>query len=155
NPGKAYEELASRTFADLLQHDPESPYALALAADARRGRGQRSAAFRLYRQAIERGPSLRGLHAAVAGIYRAAGHADWAAVEEEKERRLPAPDCAREALACVFAAGKYRDVLTTAGASTDPARVYWRGRAYNAPAAPSPGPPGALAAPAPPPQRAA
>ncbi|PYQ49569.1 MAG: hypothetical protein DMF78_17840 [Acidobacteria bacterium] len=131
NLGKAYEELASRTFADLLQHDPESPYALALAADARRGRGQRSAAFRLYRQAIERGPSLRGLHAAVAGIYRAAGHADWAAVEEEKERRLPAPDCAREALACVFAAGKYRGVLTTAGASTDPARVYWRVRAYN------------------------
>ena len=82
NLGKAYEELASRTFADLLQHDSESPYALALAADARLGRGQRSAAFRLYRQAIERGPSLRGLHAAVAGIYRAAGHADWAAVED-------------------------------------------------------------------------
>jgi len=130
NLGKAYEELASRTFADLLQRDPESPYALALAAGARLERGQRSAAFRLYRQAIEGGPALRGLHEAVAAIYRAAGHPDWAEVEEEKERALPARDCARAALECAFAAGKYRDVVTTAASSKEPARVFWVVRAY-------------------------
>jgi predicted Zn-dependent protease len=130
NLGKAYEELASRTFGDLLQRDPESPYALALAADARLGRGQRSAAFRLYRQAIERGPSLRGLHTAVAGIYRAAGHPEWATVEEEKERALPAPDCARESLECAYRDRKYHDIVATAAASKDAARVYWLVRAY-------------------------
>ena len=41
NLGKTYEELASRTFADLLQRDPESAYTLALAADARSGQGAR------------------------------------------------------------------------------------------------------------------
>jgi predicted Zn-dependent protease len=130
NLGKAYEELASRTFAGLLERDPESSYTLALAADARVGQGQRSAAFRLYRQALERDPTLRGLHAAMAGIYRAAGHDDWAAVEEEKERRLPAPDCARNVLECAFRGGKHRDVVTAAAASKDPARVYWLVRAY-------------------------
>ena len=130
NLGKAYEELAGRTFADLLQRDPESPFALALAAGARLEQGQRSAAFRLYRQAIERGPTLRGLHDAVAAIYRAAGHPEWAAVEEEKERALPARDCARDALECAFAAAKYRDVVTAAAASTEPARIFWAVRAY-------------------------
>src|SRR5262249_55955014 len=100
--GKVYEELASRTFADLLQRAPESPYARPRAAAARAGQGQRSAAVGLYRQALERAPALRGLHEGLARAYRAAGRADWAAVEEEKERQLPAPDCAREALECAF-----------------------------------------------------
>ena len=130
NLGKAYEELASRTFGDLLHRDPESPYALALAADARLGRGQRSAAFRLYRQAIERGPSLRGLHAAVAAIYRAAGHPEWASIEEGKERAMPAPDCARESLECAYRDRKYHDIVAAAAASKDAARVYWLVRAY-------------------------
>jgi predicted Zn-dependent protease len=132
NLGQAYEALEAQALGDLVQRHPASAFALAAAAEARLRLRQRSAAFHLYRQAIERGPELRGLHAAVADIYRSEGHADWAAVEEERERALPGPDCAREPLACRFAEGKYLDV--TAAAKTAEAS-YWRARAYRALAA--------------------
>jgi tetratricopeptide (TPR) repeat protein len=53
-------------------------------------------AFQLYRQAAERAPAMRGLHAALARIYKETGHADWAAIEQERERRLGRPTAARE-----------------------------------------------------------
>jgi predicted Zn-dependent protease len=131
NLGKAYEELAGQAFAELLKQDPESAFALALVADVRRKQDQRTAAFHLYRLALERRPGFRGLHAALAGIYRAAGYSDWARVEEERERALPAPDCAGDALECTFAAGKHRDVAARAAKLTTPDAAYWRARAYN------------------------
>src|SRR5712691_8207062 len=131
NLGQTYEELAGRSFHDLLEQDPESPLTLALVAEVRLDEGQRVAAFQLYRQAAERAPTMRGLHAALARIYKETGHADWVAVEQEKERRLGAPDCNRETLACAFAAGKYRDGLTAAAQSKAVDAPYWRVRAYN------------------------
>jgi tetratricopeptide (TPR) repeat protein len=131
NLGKTYEVLAERAFDALLRRDPESAFALALVADARLKQDQRNAAFHLYRQAIERAPKLRGLHAAVAGIYRDTGHPDWAVLEEEKEKRLPRPDCARAAMECGFSAGKYRHVVTTASRLKSPEASYWLARAYN------------------------
>jgi predicted Zn-dependent protease len=95
--GKTYEELAGRAFRDLVDRDPESAYGLALVAEARLKQERRDAAFHLYRRAIERDPSLRGLRAAVASIYRSTGPPDWAAVERRRERRPPRPDCPREA----------------------------------------------------------
>jgi Flp pilus assembly protein TadD len=56
--------------------------------------------------AVERAPTMRGLHAALARIYKETGHADWAAIEQERERRLGAPDCTRASLACTFLAGE-------------------------------------------------
>jgi predicted Zn-dependent protease len=131
NLGKTYEELAGRAFEDLLKRDPESPFGLALVADARLAQDQRTAAFHLYRLALERRPGFRGLHAAVAGIYRATGHPEWARVEEEKERALPPPDCARDKLECAFAAGKHRDVAAAASRLKTPEAYYWLARAYN------------------------
>lgn len=131
NLGQTYEELAGRSFHDLLERDPESPLTLALVAEVRLDEGQRVAAFQLYRQAAERAPTMRGLHAALARIYKETGHADWAAVEQEKERRLGAPDCNRETLACAFAARKYRDVLAAVAPSKALDAPYWRVRAYN------------------------
>ena len=131
NLGKAYEEMAGQAFADLLRQDAESAFALALVADVRRKQEQRTAAFQLYRLALERRPGFRGLHAALAGIYRAAGYSDWARVEEERERALPAPDCARDALECAFAAGKHRDVAARAAKLKTPEAAYWGARAYN------------------------
>jgi predicted Zn-dependent protease len=129
--GNVYEELAGQAFDELLKRDPESPLGLALAADARMKQDKHNVAFHLYREAMARGATLRGLHAAVASIYRSAGHADWAAVEEEKEKRLPRPDCARETLECGFHAGKYHDVLAAASQSKAAEAHYWRVRAYN------------------------
>jgi predicted Zn-dependent protease len=130
NLGQTYEELAGQSFEDFLERDPESPFVLALVAAARLEEDRRSAAFHLFRRALERAPAMRGLHAALAGIYRATGHPDWAAVEDEKERRLAKPDCARQALECAFSAGKYRDVVTAAAASRTAEASYWRIRAY-------------------------
>src|SRR5256885_5308872 len=53
----------------------------------------RSSAFYLYRRALEKAPAMRGLHRAVAEIYRQTEHPDWANMEEEKEVSLPQPDC--------------------------------------------------------------
>jgi predicted Zn-dependent protease len=130
NLGQTYEDLAGRLFQDLLQRDPESPFVLALVADLRAKEENREAAFHLYRQAAGRAPGLRGAHAGLARIYRATGHPEWAAVEEEKERRLGKPDCARQALECAFAEGRYGDVVGAAAAAKTPEAAYWRIRAY-------------------------
>ncbi len=128
---KAYEALAGNSFDRLLKQDPESPLALALVAEARLKQDRRAAAFHLYRQAIERGPRLRGLHVAVAAIYRKEGHPDWAAAEEEKERRLPAPDCSRETLECAFSSGQHHQVVAIASKLRSPEARYWLVRVYN------------------------
>ncbi|HEY8147901.1 MAG TPA: tetratricopeptide repeat protein [Vicinamibacteria bacterium] len=130
NLGQAYEELAGQSFHDLLERDPESPLTLALVGEVRLDERRRREAFQLYRQAAERAPTMRGLHAALARIYKETDHADWAAIEEERERRLGAPDCAREALACAFAAGRYREVVAAAPGPPTLDRTYWRARAY-------------------------
>jgi predicted Zn-dependent protease len=129
--GKTYEELAARAVQDLVQRDPESPQAMALVAEARLGAGQRTAAFQLYRRALARGPALRGVHLALADIYRQAGHEEWAAVEEAKEKALPAPDCVRVPAECAFAAGRFREAVATAARPTT-AAAYWTARAYGA-----------------------
>jgi hypothetical protein len=54
--GKTCETLAGRAFEDLLEGDPESPFALALAAEARARSERHAAAFHLYRQATRAGP---------------------------------------------------------------------------------------------------
>lgn len=131
NLGKAYEHLAQRAFLALAERDAESGLALALAAEARLKEGQRNEAFHLYRRAIERSPAQRGLHAAVAGIYRSAGHTDWAAVEEQRERALPRPDCSRDTLECAFEARKHVEVVAAASSAKTPEASYWLVRAYN------------------------
>jgi len=131
NLGQAYEDLAGRAFHGILEVDPESPFALALVGEVRLDEGRRTAAFQLYRQAADRAPTLRGLHSALARIYQETGHADWAAIEQERERRLGTPDCLRERLACAFAAGQYRDVVTATAEAKGLEAAFWRTRAYN------------------------
>src|SRR5258707_10286129 len=48
NLGQTYEELAGRSFHDLLEQDPEAPPTLALVAEARLDEGQRVAPFPLH-----------------------------------------------------------------------------------------------------------
>jgi predicted Zn-dependent protease len=132
NLGNAYEDLAGAEASRLLQSDPESAFALALAGEARAQRGQSTAAFHLYRQAMERKPEVRGLHAAVAAIYRGAGHDEWAAAEEGKALLLPKADCTRALLECAFLAGKHRDVVAGAAKTQGPEARYWAARAYAA-----------------------
>ncbi|HXJ92381.1 MAG TPA: tetratricopeptide repeat protein [Terriglobia bacterium] len=127
--GVCYERLAQQNFDELARIASGSAYWLDLVAESRLQNKQDYSAFYFYRQALAKMPGLRGVHAAIAAVYKDAGHDDWAALEEQKERALPAPDCSVEKIECDFQAGKLRDVADST-AKTAPA-YYWRTRAYN------------------------
>src|SRR5947199_8629462 len=98
--GRSYETLAGRAFDKLQEAAPQSCYSLSLLAEMRLREQQFSSAFYLYRRALEEKPALRGIHKAVAEIYRQTGHPDWADAEGEKELQLPSPNCPSPALQC-------------------------------------------------------
>jgi tetratricopeptide (TPR) repeat protein len=129
--GKSYEAWSRGAFAELERTAPASGYWLALVAGMRLAQQQYSGAFYFYRQALARQPDLRGMHAAVADIYRRTGHADWAAAEEQKERRLGPLDCASRPLECAFSQRRYREVLAAAARLKTPEACYWQSLAAN------------------------
>jgi predicted Zn-dependent protease len=120
--GRAWEAVASEQMSKL---PPDSGYWLALAAEGRNRRRQNRAGFLLYRKALEKLPTLRGLHQAIAEIYRNTNHADWAAMEDEREKALGAPAC--PSLECHFGAQRYAAVLASPAAT--PEARYWKSRA--------------------------
>jgi tetratricopeptide (TPR) repeat protein len=129
--GRSYESLSVRAFDDLQKAAPESAYWLALVAEARLRELQFSSAFYLYRHALDKMPAIRGLHTQVAEVYRRTGHPDWASLEEDKEQRLPKPDCHTQTLECQFREGHFRRLLASSSGTNTPESYYWRSRAYN------------------------
>jgi tetratricopeptide (TPR) repeat protein len=157
--GLSYEGLASRNFVQLEKIALGSPYWRVLVAEARATVGLYTRAFLLYREAQAKMPTMRGIHTAVAEIYRRISQPDWAAIEEEKERKLPALDCGgsdaaslaalatspknavassgREGrflgrkLECEFWAGRYEQVIASSKAGRTAEAYFWRTRAYN------------------------
>jgi predicted Zn-dependent protease len=129
--GRCYELLSSTTFEKLQRLAPESAYVLSLLAEARLREQQFSSAFYLYRRALERMPTLHGLHSALAEIYRQTGHPEWAEIEEQREMALAVLDCRSPTLECHFQAGKYENLITAAESANTPESLYWRTRAYN------------------------
>jgi len=130
--GSAYLALAQEAFERLEATAPNSAYWYALMARSRAEQQQYRSAFYLYRQALALRPDFRGLHAALAEIYRKTGREDWAAVELERERALGPPDCSRALLECRFARDDFRGVLNLAARREDPEALYWRSRAASA-----------------------
>jgi len=129
--GRSYESLSVHAFDELQEIAPESAYWLALVADARLRNQQFSSSFFLYRHALEKAPAMRGLHAAVAEIYRQTEHPDWAKIEEEKEVTLPQPDCRARSFACQFGEGQFSKLVAATKGVNTPESLYWRSRAYN------------------------
>jgi predicted Zn-dependent protease len=129
--GQCYETLAARTFDELQKAAPESAYWLALVAETRAREQQLSSAFYLYRQALQKSPGMRGLHAAIANIYRQTGHPDWAENEERKEQQLPPPDCRAHAIQCNFHAMGHAEFIASSRPGKTVESHYWRSRAYN------------------------
>ncbi len=127
--GLCYQALARQSFDELAKLAPGSAYWLALAADSRAKVAQYSSAFYLYRQALDKMPTMRGVHAALADIYRKTGHPDWAATEEKRESDLGPLDCQAATAACRFQAGQYAELAATPAAT--PEAFYWKTRAYN------------------------
>jgi predicted Zn-dependent protease len=129
--GRSYEALAGLAFDKLGEAAPQSSYSLSLLADTRLRGHQFSSAFYLYRRALEEKPALRGLHKAVAEIYRQTGHPDWADAEEKSESHLPSPECPSPALECHYQGGHYNELIAAAKGDNTADSFYWRSRAYN------------------------
>ncbi|RPI27991.1 MAG: hypothetical protein EHM61_06660 [Acidobacteria bacterium] len=129
--GKAYEALAGEAFDHLQQAAADSEYLLALIADSRVVRQQYRSAFFFYRKALEKNPRMRGIHVALSRVYKATGHADWAAAEEQKEIELGLPDCRAEKLVCDFLEGRMLDVVQAAQPLKTAEGYYWMSQAYN------------------------
>jgi tetratricopeptide (TPR) repeat protein len=129
--GLCYEGLAQRNFDELAKVAPGSAYWLGLVAESRLDTKQDYSAFYFYRQALARTPLMRGVHSAIAEVYRDTGHPDWASAEDEKERRLPPPDCTVQRPECEFRAGNFISAIEVTAGATTPEAYYWRTRAYN------------------------
>jgi tetratricopeptide (TPR) repeat protein len=129
--GRSYESLSRRAFDELQKTAQGSAFWLALMAESRFREQQLSSAFYLYRQALQKMPGMRGLHKAVAEIYRQAGHPDWANVEQEKEDQLPPPDCNAQRLECDFIAGRFEEVAGNPERDYTPESQYWRSRTFD------------------------
>lgn len=129
--GHSYDALSRREFAALEKSAPGSAYWLAVVAGTRAVQRQYSGAFYFYREALAKQPTLRGIHGALADIYRKTGHADWAAIEDNKERRMGPLDCASHPLECVFMQERYKEVVAPAKAAGTPESYYWLSLAYN------------------------
>jgi len=129
--GQRYADLSVQAFNELLKIAPESGYMLALLGEVKSKEQQYTAALYAYGEAAKRMPSLRGVHSAMAEIYRAQSKPVEAAAEETAEQKLPAPDCASEKLYCDFAAGRYTEVVNRAKLNRNAEGLYWLTRAYN------------------------
>ncbi|MEZ5362238.1 MAG: tetratricopeptide repeat protein [Bryobacterales bacterium] len=124
---QTYEGLAGESFEALEKAAPESAWMLRLVGDMRLAQRQYPSAFFLFQQATERDPSMRGLHAALAEIYRGTGKADWAEIETRKEAELPKADCKAARLECLVNTGLLQSAVQ-AKAST-PEEYFWRAKA--------------------------
>ncbi len=129
--GRSYEALAAEAFQELEKVAPDSAYLLALVAETQFQQQQYNSAFYLYRQALQRLPEMRGVHAAIAEIYRRTEHPEWAQVEEEKEWRLPPPDCSRRNFECLFRDQRYAELLAASNDGNSPEALFWRVKACN------------------------
>src|ERR1700757_301215 len=129
--GRSYESLSSRTFEKLQRSAPESAYVLSLLGEARLRDQQFSSAFFLYRLALQRMPTLRGLHSGVAEIYRRTGHSEWAETEEQREAQLPFLDCHSATPECQFRTRNYDELIGAAKSANTPESFYWMTRTYN------------------------
>ena len=129
--GRSYEAVAQQAFDGLEKLGPDSPWWLMLAADARVKLGRNTAAFMLYRAALDKQPNFRGAHGGLAEVYRRTNHADWAAVEDEMERKLPPAACATPSAECQYLKGRYEQALASALNRKTPEGFYWQSRAAN------------------------
>lgn len=83
--GLASAALARDSFAKLPQ---DSAASLVLLARARLDEQKTATAFGLLRRAIAKDSVIPGAHGLLAEVYRQTNHADWAAVEDARERAI-------------------------------------------------------------------
>ena len=153
--GLSYEGLARNNFEKLEKLAPDSAYWLVLLAESHAKGGEYKGAFYFYREALKKMPGLRGVHAALADIYRKTDHSSWAEIENQKEASLPPLDCGTADavvsqsakgipfprpngqqdrtlnLECDFWAGRFQELISASHGGYTVEAYYWRTRAYN------------------------
>jgi tetratricopeptide (TPR) repeat protein len=130
--GMSYLSLAQQSFDAMEKNLPDSSYVFVLLANSRAEQQQYRSAFALYKHALTLDGNLHGVHHALAGIYRETGHAEWADIEEQRERESPAADCFSESAECAFLAGRYEQVIaaTDERGAGEARTLYWKNRSY-------------------------
>lgn len=126
--GRSYEAIAGEAFARLERTAPESEWIMLLTAQGLASEGRYANAYRLYREALARRPSVREAHEALADIYEKTGHADWAAAERARATASPPPDCRPQPLECDYRANRHLAVLATARRTKGAEADYWAAR---------------------------
>lgn len=129
--GKRYANESIQAFNQLLKKNPESGYVLALLGEVKTKEREYTAALYAYGEAAKRMPRLRGVHAAMAEIYRSQGKPEQAASEAEQEEKLGNPDCAAERLYCDFAAAQFERLAHAVQGKQDTESLYWQTRVDN------------------------
>ena len=123
--GRAYLALSEHSFQQLEKQASNSAFYFALLARSRASDERYSEALSLYASALERSSAIPGLHLARAEIYRRTKHDDWAAIEQERESRLPKPDCTRQPAACAYLSADWQRALMVASQLHSPENLYW------------------------------
>lgn len=126
--GKAYEAISQQAFDQLEKKGLDTPWWLMLAADVRLKLGRNTAAYTLYRAALDKDPRFRGAHAGLAEVYRKSNHPDWAAQEDAREKALPPPSCATPSAPCEFSRGRFQQALTLALRGKTLESLYWQSK---------------------------
>ena len=96
--GRSYELLAQSAYESMLKAHPESPYTIAITADARLKQGRYASAFALYKQAGD----VPGVHAGLAEVYEKTGKPEWAATERAREKKLSGAPKQRQGAEALF-----------------------------------------------------
>lgn len=128
--GRSYEGVARQAFTKLQAIGPDAPYIWLLVADVLSVEEKHAQAFALIKKAQTALPTLPGLHHTLARVYQASGHADWAAVEQQKAD-AERPPCATVPVACAYLAGRFEDTLARTQSASQATALYWRARAAN------------------------
>jgi len=128
--GIAYSSLAGQLFGRLENSFGDSAYIYMLVGQARADQLQHRSAYHCFRKALDLNASLTEAHQAIASIYRATGHPDWAAIEEQESPSASQADCTGSSLSCQFAEKRYEDLHTAAKNDRTAESYYWQVRAY-------------------------
>ena len=126
--GLSYAELSRIAAQDLERTAPHSVYHQLLLAQSAQAQGRFRAAFARYRAAEAIDATVPGIHEAIAAVYQAAGHRDWARAELAKS--VKEEPCDLRQLECWFESGAFDRILEESEESVTPEAMYWRARAF-------------------------
>lgn len=122
---QAYNGIVQRTLTTFETGQGEDDWRTLLLADALSEDGRLAAAFGVYQRVLDKLPGTRAVYEGLADVYDRSGHADWAAEQRARAKKV-AVDCVAQVAECEVAAGRFAQALTLTTQRTDPAARYWR-----------------------------